>query len=310
MNIRKLSLLFIILLGVWSTIEYTGTKTIQNFETDLIRIDTAKVSIIKIEPNDKKKAAITLQRNINAQWLATKETVTVVANKRAIDTVLNHIQLIQTKEVAARKKEKWSNFEVDKTNGTRIKIYSENKLIEEFLVGSYHFNQETKEELSFVRIKGEEEVYAIDGLLSKYLRQEFNAYRNKRLLKINQENITAISLTNQNREVQSFIKNNDQWTKDSLVIDPTLIRNYLLDIEVVNGNNFVDEIDPITYSIPKYRTLLISRENMPQPIIITCYRDEAKKPPYIIHSSENPESYFKSEESDLFQKIFGILKEF
>lgn len=308
MNNRKLSLVFVILLlGVWGISKIFSKGDAQSFQTDLISIDTALVTIIKIDPKGEEETEMTLQRNTTSRWLATKGTVTATANIGIINSFLNRIQLIQTEKVAAKEKEKWSDYEVDELNGTRIKIYTGSQLLEDFIVGGFNLNQETNQGLSFVRISGGDEVYAIDGFLRKSLGQGFNAYRNKRVVKTIKEDITALSLTKEDGAVLSFIKKNNQWRNDSLLIDSVAISNYLSGIQNVMGSTFVDDIDPTTYSLPKYRTLVITNSNISQPISITCYRDEAKMPPYIIQSSQNMESYFSSEESDLFQKIFGAL---
>ncbi len=309
MNNRKLGLAFIILLGVWAITSYIPKDDTGSFETDLIRIDTTQVNIIKIELNGEIDSEITLQRNTTSQWLATKGTVTTIANKEAINSVLNSIQRIQTKRIAAKKKEKWPDYKVDESNGTSIKIYTGSQLLEDFIVGRFSFNQQTNQGLSYVRINGGEEVYEIDGFLSKNLGQRFYAYRNKDLIKIVKEDITSMSLTKEEGTVQVFNKLNNEWTNnDSLVLDSIHLTNYLSGIQNLIGQKFVDDIDPTTYRMPKYRTLVITGNNMPQPVTITCYRDEAKNPPYIIQSSQNIAAYFSSEEGGLFQKIFGILE--
>ena len=310
MNNRKLALVFIVLLGVWGITKYTTKDTTRSFKTDLISIDTSQVTIIKIDPKGPEEAEMTLQRNTTSHWIATRGTVTVPADRGAVNSFLNNVQLIKTKRVAAKKKEKWSDYEVDEANGTRIKIYAGSQLLEDFIVGRFSFNQQTRQGLSFVRIDGGDEVYAIDGFLSMTLGQGFNAYRNKKLLTIDKEDIASLSLTREDGVVRSFIKENNQWKSEDVLIDSSAITSYLSGIENIVSSNFVDDIDPTTYSMPKYRTLQISGNNLSSPIILTCYRDEAKIPPYILQSSENEASYFSSEESDLFQKVFGVLEAF
>ncbi len=310
MNNRKLALVFFVLLGLWGLTKYTTKDNTRSFKTDLISIDTAQVSIIKIDPKGPEEPEMTLQRNTTSQWVATKGTVTVPADRGAVNSFLNNIQLIKTKRVAAKKKEKWSEYEVDEENGTRIKVYAGSELLEDFIVGRFSFNQQTRQGLSFVRISGGDEVYAIDGFLSMSLGQGFNAYRNKKLLSIVKEDITGLSLTKEDGLVRTFIKENNQWMKEGVVVDSSAIASYLSGIANVTSSNFVDDIDPTTYSIPKYRSLQISGNNLLKPIVVTCYRDEARTPPYILHCSENEASYFSSEETDLFQKIFGVLDTF
>ncbi len=308
MNNRKLTLVFVVLFGIWGLTKYTTKDTSHSFKTDLIAIDTSQITIIKIDPKSSEESEMTLQRNTTSQWIATKGTVTVPADRGAVNSFLKNIQLIKTKRVAAKKKERWSDYEVDEEKGTSIKIYAGSQLLEDFVVGRFSFNQQTRQGLSFVRINGGDEVYAIDGFLSRTLRQGFDSYRNKKLLSIVKEDIRGLSLTNENGVVRTYAKANNQWTSDGVAIDSSAIASYLSGITNVVSSNFVDDIDPTTYSIPKYRNLQISGNNLLEPISVTCYRDEARTPSYILQSSENKASYFSSEESDLFQVIFGVLE--
>lgn len=310
MNSRKLTFLFLVLLGIWGIAKNTFKHKTNSFKTDLIRIDTAQVDIIMIDHQG--EAEMILQRNTTAQWIATKGTVMTTANKEAVTSFLNNIHLIKTEGIAAKKKEKWSQYAVDEANGTRIKIYAGSRLLEDFIVGRFNLNEDTQKALSYVRISGEEEVYAIEGFLSKHLRQAFNAYRNKNLLKITEDDITSLSLTRSDGTGKAISKLNNVWTKNDGVVVDTIdvsdVSHYLSGIKNIMGSKFVDDIDPTTYSMPKYRTLVLTGNNIPKPVTITCYRDEAKTPPYIIQSSQNLESYFSSQETELFQKIFGALE--
>lgn len=308
MNSRKLTFLFLVLLGIWGIAKNTFKHKTNSFKTDLIRIDTAQVDIIMID--HKGEAEMILQRNTTTQWIATKETVMTTANREAINSFLNNIQLIKTESIAAKEKEKWRKYAVDEANGTRIKIYAGSQLLEDFIVGRFNLNEETSKGLSYVRISDGEEVYAIEGLLSQRLGQGFNAYRNKDLIKIVEEDITSLALASVDGAVKTFSKLNNVWiNNDSIVIDSIEISHYLSGIQHIMGSNFVDDIEPTTYSMPKYKTLVVTSNNKPQPVTITCYRDEARILPYIIQSSQNEEAYFGSKESDLFQKIFGALED-
>jgi len=257
MNSRKLTFLFLILSGIWGLSKYTSHDKISSFKTDLIRIDTALVDIILIDSKGEER--ITLQRNTTSQWVATKGTVMATANRAAINSFLNNIQLIKTEDIAAKKKEKWSEYAVDQVKGTNIKIYIGSQLLEDFVVGRYNLNKETGQGLSYVRISGEEEVYAIDGFLSKRLRQGFDSYRNKDLIRVAEDDIASLFLTSEDGTVKAFTKLKNQWTNiDGVVLDSIDIANYLSGIENVMGSKFVDDIDPTTYRI----LILFSRPRM------------------------------------------------
>jgi len=308
MNNKTLVIIFIGLLAAWGLSQMNAGKRSRSFKTDLIQIDTASVTTINLYPKSDEQKEITLSKE-NGIWVAMQGTVTTKANQSAVHSLLSNLQLIKTKRVAAKKPEKWKDYEVEEANGSRVKVFAGSQLLEDFMVGRFSFNQQTRSGLSFVRLTNADEVYAVDGFLSMTMSQGFNSYRIKDFLKLNKDDITGLSLTNNNGSVTTFNSLNGQWAKDGVSVDSTSMATYLTGIQSAFGGDFVDGLEEGTLSSQLFKQLVITGNNMVEPISVNCYRDITKEQPYLLRSSQNKDAVFSSGEDELFEKVFSKLEE-
>ena len=123
MNNKILLLIFVGLLVVWGLSQMNSGKRDRSFKTDLIQIDTASVTTINLYPKTDEQKEITLSKE-NGTWIATQGMVTTKANQSAVQSLLGNLNLIKTKRVAAKKQEKWKDYEVEATSGSRVKVYA------------------------------------------------------------------------------------------------------------------------------------------------------------------------------------------
>ncbi len=307
MNNKTLLIIFVALLAAWGLSQMNSGKRNRSFNTDLIKIDTAAVTTINLYPKSDEQKEITLSKE-NGIWVATQGPVTTKANQSAVQSLLGNLNLIKTKRVAAKKPEKWKDYEVGETTGSRVKVFAGSELVEDFIVGRFSFNQQTRSGLSFVRLTQADEVYAIDGFLSMTMSQGFNSYRIKEFLKLNTADITGLSLTNNDGTKTTLTVLNGQWSKEGITIDSTTMSTYLTGIQSTFGNDFVDGLEEGTLSSQLYKTLTITGNNLTEPISINCYRDINREKPYLLRSSQNKDALFESGEEGIYDKIFSQLE--
>jgi len=307
MNNKTLLIIFVALLAAWGLSQMNSGKRNRSFKTDLIQIDTASVTTINLYPKSDAQKEITLSKE-NGIWVATQGTVTTKANQGAVHALLGNLNLIKTKRVAAKKQEKWKDYEVGESSGSRVKVFAGSQLLEDFIVGRFSFNQQTRSGLSFVRLTNENEVYAVDGFLSMTMSQGFSSYRMKDFLKLNTTDITSLALTNNDGSVQQFSALNGQWTKEGNPIDSTTMATYLSGIQNTFGNDFVDGLEEGTLSTQLFKTLTITGNNLTAPISVNCYRDINREKPYLMRSSQNKDAIFESGTDGIFEKVFTALE--
>ena len=137
--------------------------------------------------------------------------------------------------------------------------------------------------------------------------QGFNSYRIKDFLQLQVEDITSLSLTNNDGTIQNYASINGQWSKEGTPIDSAAMTTYLTGIQHTFGSDFVDGLDEGALRTQLFKTLTITGNNLISPISINCYRDITKEKPYLMRSSQNQDAIFESGEDGIYEKIFTEL---
>ena len=135
MNNKTLLLILVVLVAVYGLSRLFSGKKEATFSAELIKVDTAAVSSITIDPRGE-EAPFTLKKE-GEQWIATREALSIKASQSAVQSLLGNLALIKTKHIAAKSKEKWAEYQVADTSGTRVQIFTDGgKLAEDFKVSS------------------------------------------------------------------------------------------------------------------------------------------------------------------------------
>lgn len=318
MNNKTLFVILVLLLAVYGLSQMFSGKKQRSFKTELIQVDTSQVSSINLYPKAEKGAEIILKRE-GSSWIASKDNVNTKAVKNVVDALLKELVLIKTTRVAAKKKEKWTEYEVEESNGTRVKIYQDDKLLEDFIVGRINFRQRAQQPgmppqmggqqgisaTTFVRLDGEEEVYAVEGFLGMTFNRDFDAFRNKQIIKMTPEQeVTSFSL--EGIEAKTFTKTPNNWLLNDTnsAIDTVKLDNYLNAIRNISGTEFANSFDDTRKNDIIVNKIKLKGNNIGQAIEVTAYYDTTQVKPFIIHSTYNPDAYFASDSSGIYAKIF------
>ena len=309
MNNKKLFLILLVLLGIYGASQMFSGKKDRSFKTELITIDTAAVTSIVIAPKTDDFQEITLKKE-GTSWIATQGTVTTKATTSSVKALLSTLVKINTERVAAKNESKWSDYEVGEGEGTRIKVYNESTLLEDFIVGRFAPNQQMQNGTSFVRIADESEVYAVKGFLSFTFNRGFDSFRDRSLLTFNPSDITYFSYQLPGDTVININKTGNQWFYETTQLDSTKVADYLKEISTLSGNNFADDFDEVQSADQLYKSITLSGNNMTQPIIVKSYLSQNNEFPYVLKSSQNPDGLFNSKEDGVIGRLFKNLEEF
>ena len=306
MKNKTLLLIFLLFLIGFLASQFIFEQKKRIFKTALIQLDTTAITTILLYPKSDHQKEILLKKE-QEFWVISRGNVTNKANPASVSAILKNLSLIQTKQVATQSQEEWGAYGVEEKNGNRIKVYAGAQLLEEFIVGRYKGNQQTKAGISYLRLAGEEEVYAVDGLLSRIMGQGFEAYRNKIILNTHPRDLTQITInTLDSLETTTILqKNGAVWTQDNGPIDSTTLVNYLYGLQQINGNTFADDFEDLQSNDKLFKTLTIAGNNLTPPILIKAFKDTTRIPPFVIQSSLNPDNYFESEEYGIVEQLFG-----
>lgn len=307
-NNTRLIILLLILAGALLLGKYfRNSKTEKTFRTELITIDTAKISSIILSPKSEKDGEIKFTK-LGNEWKVQKGNIIAETQKGIVENFLGQLTLIKSQRLAARTKDKWAEYEVTDTSGTRLKIYEGNQLTADLLIGKFSYQQSNNPYgggfgggrgvsfTNYIRLSNEEEIYAVEGLMPFTFNQPFNQWRNQTFLKTNKDDVTKLSFKyfSENFEIS---KKDSLWMLDGMKPDSVKFTQYLQSIVSQNNSSFIDNFIPP--SSPDC-ILNIDGNNMSSVKIEAFINDNE----IVLYSNLNPNAYFKSDTAGLFKNIF------
>lgn len=304
MNNRTLLLILLLLLAIYGLSRLFSGKRESSFRTELIQVDTTKVTTIAIDPKGKDNGEITLQRE-DAGWLVSNGTLTVPVTPGSVDGLLRNLALIRTQRIAAKSPDRWKEYEVTDTSGTRVRVYQDQKLLEDFIIGRFSFNPQAQSGVSFLRLTGEDEVYAVDGFEVLAFTHDFNSYRDRTVLRLKPEAIVR-EVDIQLPDTAYQLKRVDsQWLLNGTqALDSTTVADYINGLRQLSGDQFADDFDELRLDQLEQRSVALHGDGIGNPTTIYIYRDTTRSLPFVIRSSQQPKTFFASDSSGLFQRVF------
>ena len=301
MNNKTLGIIFSSLLLLYLLVKLLGGNKERSFDSNIITIDTSQVTTVIVDPKGE-DPSFTLTRSDNG-WTVSEGSQTYVATSSSVGSLLNNLQNIEAQRVVARGEEKWPDYEVDES-GTRITTKAGNKILSDIHVGRFSFNQVNRTSTSYIRPEKDDAVYAIDGFMSMSLGQGMNNYRNKRLVQLTATDIKQIKLQETGRTT-TFSKADNQWFAGSELIDSSGMASYLNGLQSVSGIDFTNSQ---VQNNPLLQSLEIAGDNMDQPILVNCYASNDTTKIFALQSNINPEGYFLSDSTSIYERTFTKLK--
>ena len=278
-------------------------------KTDLVSMDTTEVSKIIINNGADKDKPIEFTRNGNT-WTVSQGDITAKEEKGAAAGILGNLVSVKPQRLVATSKSKWKDYELSDSTATKITFKNrDGKTLAGILIGKFNYNQpsggnggygrQSFSGSSFVRLPDDNNVYAVDGFLSMMLRRNFDSWRDKSFIHLAKENIKKISFSYP-ADSSFVLSNRDSvWYAENSPADSLLTNGYLSRISTTEGSSIKDHYTPGQQ--PLY-SMTIEGNSM-QPLKIECYQGDNPKE-YIFHSDQNPDVYFVSGNTGLFDRLF------
>ncbi len=306
-SIKMIGVLAVLVLIYFGVNFFGGKSRSKSFKTEIVTIDTARVSKIVIasqgenteliKENDTWKVSIGGGKYAEAQSSSVKGT-------------LNSLLTIKPSRIAAKDPAKWKEYQVDSA-GTRVQVYEGGKTTLDLVIGRFGFNQQAMQQqqmmggrggmqqfYSYVRLFAENEVYVAENFMGMAINANANDYRNKKLLSLTTDSITTIQFIYPGDSAFVLSQMDAGWSVAGTEADSTAVADYLSDIRYINNSNFVDDVPSAALVSPTFSMKINQAESAE--IELKAYQHPTYK--WILHSSENPASYFADEQ--LMEKLF------
>jgi len=299
LNLTTLAIVFgILLIIVVISQLISNHRGESNFRKQLFEVDSVKISSISIKTKLAKEETLILKDGKN--WTVSGNKKTYKVDLGMVRAMVLELYNMKAERLAATDKSEWAIFQVTDTMATHVKVKQGSKVVADFLVGKFSYNQNPQKFNTYIRITGEDEVYAVDGFLAMTFSKRLDDLRNKTLINVNPAQITRLSFSYPADSSFQLVKDKKQWKLNGQDVDSTKVAGFINNISNINGNEFVN--DEVKAGIHIY-TLKIEGNNF-SPVEVNAFTaDTVNK--FIITSNLNTEGRFSGISSDLVNRVFA-----
>lgn len=304
---RILLLILIILVAVFLVAKFLKTgKTEKSFKTELVQLDTSKITTILLYPKAEDLEEIRFVLNGN-NWTVSKDGVISDVGDNSVEGLLAQLIQVKPKRLAARSTEKWEEYQLTDSLATRIRVIEKgNNETLDLMIGKFTYQQSNDPYggrgnvigTTYVRLWDEEEIYAVDGFLSMSVNREFNSWRNQVITNTRKEDVTKLIFSYPADTGFIALKNDSIWMANGEVADSLKIDQFLSSLSYKNSSEFTDDFTPS--SNPDFQLTIEGNNFSPVSIQVFSIAGDL----YVINSSLNPGSYFQSKREGLYSDLF------
>lgn len=308
---RNVTIILLVLLLILGVVKWKESRQgDRSFKEYVVKLDSSKVETLTFIPKNSDEKVKLVKKNDT--WMLKLEDKMVQADQGTILDLLDQLTALKTKVVAAQSKSKWADYEVTDSLATRIIVNEGKKPLVDLLVGKFSYQQPKGQNpymqqqnikmTSYVRLNGENEVYAVDGYLSMMINRQAKTYRDNSILTGNPENWKKLIFTYPGDSSFNLIKQNNVWMVDGAIADSTKVDNYLSKIRMLTDNNYADGVEVDLNEKADY-SVRIEGDNI-SPINIKGYYHSQDQ--FLTVSSQNKGNVF---ESDKAKRVLFVPKD-
>ncbi len=276
------------------------------FNSKIVDVDSTQVTEVIIKT--KTSPQFSIYKTEDESWKIKSDNKEFNADKALISNIITAISTIKAKRIAETSKDKWNDYEVSDSLATKVSLKSKSKVLADIFVGKYSFMQPTNPYqrrpsiLSYIRLAGEKETYAIEGMLSLIFGRDAKDYRNQDICVTNKDLINKITYTYPDSSF-TLLKTNGVWTLNGVNADSVQVDVFLSSIASMRNYSFAENVDAKTL-VPVFKAIIEG----PEPAIEII----ASKSPtgYYIESSINKGTVFDLPKPGLVDQIFPGMTRF
>ncbi|MCC5930546.1 MAG: DUF4340 domain-containing protein [Cyclobacteriaceae bacterium] len=297
----KLVVLLILLALIYAALQLFGGKSrSKNYRAELVKIDTAKVSALKIVKEGK---LVDLKR-ASGKWQVKLENENWAdANPRAINGALATLMRIKPTRMVTRDPARWKEYDAD-TSGVEVQVMEGRKKSLDLIIGRFGVRDQ-QNFFTYVRLQNDNEVYAADNFMGISFNTKINDFRDQTFLSFNRELVNSVEFQYPGDSSFSLIRKGDQWYSGDMPADSASVAEYLNVVDYLNSQDFDDTFSESSAQGTFYQ--LKFREDGTEKII-KAYKTDSSENSWILQSSQSPAAWFRSD--DLAGKIFKRSKDF
>ena len=138
-NNRNLLIILLVLVGIFAVARMTKYRhSNRTLNTEIVDIDTSRISSIHIFPSSEEGAEIVFEKK-KTDWTVRQGEITAPADPTAIENALYEILNLKTEQLVARSEDKWADYHVNDSIGTRLQVKEGKKTTLDLMIGRFDY---------------------------------------------------------------------------------------------------------------------------------------------------------------------------
>ncbi|MFC2087133.1 DUF4340 domain-containing protein [Bacteroidota bacterium] len=307
LNTRTLGIAFIVLLVIVVLLTVSDRKKGERtFKSVLVEFKEDEISSIEIVNRNDLENKLVFKKSTDENWRIKKGNEEYNADTKRVENLITELLRIEPERVAATKKEGWKEFEVTDSLATRVVMFDDNKPVSDIYIGKFSYQNPTNpyerqgKMTSYVRLKGDNNVYAVNGFLRMTFSSDIVSYRNRMVINANEDDLTRLSFNYPADSSFTLIKDGGKWMIDGVLADSAKVEEYLGSISNLSSSQFSG--DSVLASSNATHNLQIESNNMV--LIEVKALPATSDDEYLLTSTLNPGTYYSGSGADLFEKVY------
>lgn len=276
-NLKTISIILGILILVLVAIKIKEkSEGDRSFDEFIVKMDTAKVTSVSIELKNSDES-VDFSKSDNV-WFISNKGKKYQADNETIKELLSQLNALKPKRVASTTKDKWVDYEVNDTLGTRIVLKNGSKTLADLVLGKFSYSQPQggnpyqRQQVimtSYIRKTNDKVVYAVDGYLSMMFNRDASGFRENSVVVGNPEAWKKLTFKYPADSAFVLENQNGKWFANGMITDSVKVSDYFSKIRMLTSNSFDDQTEIQDSQLPEY-SVLIEGDNL-TPIEVKAY---------------------------------------
>lgn len=300
-----LAVTLVLIVAVFLLTKYLKNDN-SNFRNQLPAFAIEQVEHLSIRPASSARS-IVLNHDADSWWV---ESISrkYEADESRINSLLQGLNQADVKYVAATDEADWPEYKTTDSAGVSVLISGEDGKLSNLVLGRFQYfqndqantnpymRQQQGEMITYVRVRDEEPVYAIDGMVSLGIGKNADDYRKKIILKTDKNKLSKLVFEYPDKSF-SLDKTDGSWMVEGMPADSANTAKYLSNLAFIQGKSFSDNEVSGLQLFGKL-TVLSGTDST---VVKAFIQDTAS---YLISSSINSTNVIADNDKTLTEKIF------
>jgi Domain of unknown function (DUF4340) len=200
-----------------------------NLPPSLVEIDTAAITELVITPAKARSENVRIVKSEG--WKLVRDNRNLRLDQGAGPNALRMLMSAKPERMISKRKEKWDEFGVGDSTGTRVRIMAGTSSEAELIIGRSGFGQSGGQgygpPYTYVRVADEPEVYAVSGFLDAQFNRVYDDWRDKSFLRLVRDSVNHITFRYPSDSSFVLDKRQGTWMLNDGPADSASVNSYL-----------------------------------------------------------------------------------